>query len=58
MTQTNTLTERTWQIRDQMPDGSWSAERTVTLAQYRAEVDAAKVRALAIFRINAAKVQS
>lgn len=38
--------ERTWEIRD--IDGS--NPRTVTLAQYRAELDAAKVRAMAAAR--------
>ncbi len=43
-------TERTWKIRaiDR------SNPRTVTLAQYRAEIDTAKVRALAIFRASVA----
>lgn len=48
--------ERTWKIRDHMPDGSWGHEREVTLAQYRAEIDAAKKRALEIFKRNAAEV--
>lgn len=37
-------TERTWEISD--IDGS--NKRTVTLAQYRAEIDAAKVKATAV----------
>lgn len=44
-------TERTWEITDL--DGS--NRRTVTLAQYRAELDAAKIKAMAIF--NAAKAE-
>jgi hypothetical protein len=39
------MTERTWEISD--IDGR--NKRTVTLAQYRAELDAAKVKAQAIF---------
>lgn len=39
-------TEQTWEIRDI----GGSNPRTVTLAQYRAELDAAKVRAMAIFK--------
>jgi hypothetical protein len=42
------MQEREWQIADL--DGS--NIRTVTLAQYRAELDAAKARALAIHRQN------
>jgi hypothetical protein len=41
---------RVWEIYD--IDGS--NKRTVTLAQYRAEVDAAKVRAMAVF--NASRI--
>lgn len=37
------MAERTWEISD--IDGS--NKRTVTLAQYRAELDAAKVKSLA-----------
>lgn len=40
--------ERTWVISD--IDGK--NPRTVTLAQYRAELDAAKIRALEIHRRN------
>ena len=47
-------TDRTWIIRD--IDGK--NPREVTLAQYRAEVDAAKAKAEAIYRANAAKVRS
>ena len=40
------MAERTWKIRDQMPDGSWGPEYSVTLAQYlaknRASCDAAR----------------
>ena len=43
-----TTSERTWKIKD--IDGS--NERTVTLAQYLAEVKIAKVRALATYRAN------
>ena len=42
-------TEKTWEISD--IDGS--NKRTVTLAQYRAELDAAKAVALAIYRAKA-----
>ena len=42
-------TEKTWEISD--IDGSY--KRTVTLAQYRAELDAAKAVALAIYRAKA-----
>jgi len=45
--------ERTWEISDL--DGT--NKRTVTLAQYRAELDAAKTKALAIFRANAESVK-
>lgn len=41
-------TERTWEISD--IDGS--NKRTVTLAQYRAELDAAKIKAMAIHEAN------
>lgn len=44
--------ERTWQIADL--DGS--NRRTVTLAQYRAEVAAASERAKAIFRADVASL--
>ncbi len=47
---------QTWKIRDQLPNGKWGPEREVTLAQYRAELDAAHQRALAIHRANAATV--
>jgi hypothetical protein len=46
------VTERTWEISD--IDGS--NKRTVTLAQYRAEVDAAKKRAEAIHAANCATI--
>jgi hypothetical protein len=52
------MTERTWKIHDQMPDGSLGPEREVTLAQYRAELDANKAKAIAIYRANAEKVRS
>jgi len=39
-------TERTWEITDS--DGS--NKRTVTLAQYRAEIEAASKRAMEVFR--------
>jgi len=48
--------ERTWKIRDQLPTGEWGSEREVTLAQYRAEIDAANARALAIHQANVAAV--
>jgi hypothetical protein len=41
-----TKPEQTFQIRDALPSGKLGPERTVTLAQYRAEMDAAKARAL------------
>jgi hypothetical protein len=40
---TKPMTERTWEI-------TGSNRRTVTLAQYRAEINAAKIKALAIFK--------
>jgi hypothetical protein len=40
------MSERTWEITDL--DGS--NRRTVTLAQYRAEIDAARIEALGHFR--------
>jgi hypothetical protein len=51
-----TTAERTWKIRDQLPTGAWGPEREVTLAQYRAEVDAATSRARAIHQANVATV--
>jgi hypothetical protein len=52
------MTTRTWKIRDQMPDGSWGPEYTVTLEQFlaanRAKADAAK----AIHAANVARVRS
>jgi hypothetical protein len=48
------MSARTWEIRDQLPDGSWSDKRTVTLAQYRAEIEAAKERAMIAFRASLA----
>lgn len=47
-------TERTYEISD--IDGS--NKRTVTLAQYRAELDAAKAKALAIYRQSVKTVAS
>lgn len=47
------MTERTYEISD--CDGS--NKRTVTLAQYRAELDAAKKKALAIHARNIALVE-
>lgn len=47
-------TEKTWAIRDQMPDGSWGPERTVTLAQYRAEIEDRSAAAMRIFRAKLA----
>ena len=46
------MTERTWKIRNQLPDGTWGPEREVTLAQYRAEGDAAVKWALQVYRAN------
>lgn len=46
--------ERTWEIAD--VDGS--NKRRVTLVQYRAEIEAAKVRAMAIYNRNAASVKA
>lgn len=43
------MAERTWKIRDQLPNGKWGPERIVTLAQYRAEIAVAVVRAKAVF---------
>lgn len=50
------MNERTWKIRDQMPNGTWSAEREVTLAQYRAELVAAHLRAIHAYRANAERL--
>jgi hypothetical protein len=47
-------TERTWEISD--IDGR--NKRTVTLAQYRAEVDAAKAKARANYQANLRLVQA
>jgi len=47
------MANRTWKIRDQMPNGSWGPEREVTLEQYRAEIEAAKARAVEAFRRDA-----
>lgn len=47
------MTERTWQIRDQLPNGKWGPYREVTLAQYRSEIEAAKAKASAIFKADA-----
>jgi hypothetical protein len=47
------MTERTWEITDS--DGS--NRRTVTLAQYRAEIEAARTLAIETFRNNAAQIQ-
>ena len=46
--------EQTWEISN--IDGS--NKRTVTLAQYRAELEAAKVAAIAIHRANVAAVKA
>ena len=43
-------TQQTWKIRSQLPTGKWGPERTVTLVQYRAELDAAKAHAAAEFK--------
>lgn len=43
------MTERTWKIRDWDAQGRIGPEREVTLAQYRAELEAAKAKALAAF---------
>lgn len=48
---------RTWKIRDQLPNGQWGPYREVTLAQYRAEIEAAKRKAEAIHAANAATVR-
>lgn len=51
------MTEQTWKIRDQQPDGSWGPEREVTLEQYKAEVVSASKRAVETFKRNAASVR-
>ena len=51
------MADRTWKIRDQLPNGKWGPEREVTLAQYKAEVQAKSKKAMAIFKANAATVQ-
>ena len=48
------MTDRTWKIRDQMPDGSWGPEREVTLEQFKAENAAKAKRAVEIFRRGSA----
>lgn len=54
-----TAADRTWTIRDwNRETQSYDAPRDVTLAQFRAEVEAKKARALEIFRANAAKVEA
>jgi hypothetical protein len=47
-----TKTQKTWKIRDQLPNGKWGPEREVTLAQYRQEIEARKAKAIDIFRAN------
>ena len=47
------MSERTWKIRDQLPNGKWGPEREVTLEQYRAEIAAAAKRAKEIFKRDA-----
>lgn len=51
-------TPRTWKIRDQLPDGSFGPERSVTLEQYREEVAAKSRRAIEIFQRNAAAARA
>lgn len=48
------MAEKIWIIRDIDGKNPWN----VTLAQYRAEVDAAKAKAMEIFRRNAATVRN
>lgn len=43
------MTERTWKIRDQLPNGKWGPEREVTLARYKAEIAAREETAKKIF---------
>ena len=51
------MAERTWTIRDwNCESQSYEAPREVTLAQFKAENEAKRARALEIFRANAAKV--
>jgi hypothetical protein len=50
------MTDRTWKIRSQMPDGSWGPYRTVTLEQYLAEIAAASAEARAIHTANVAQI--
>ena len=44
--------QRTWKIRDQMPDGSWGPEREVTLEQFLTESKAKSEKAREIFRAS------
>jgi hypothetical protein len=46
------MTERTWEITD--IDGT--NKRTVTLAEYRAEIDAAKAKAEKIYRDGVSEI--
>jgi hypothetical protein len=50
------MREKTWTIRDQMPDGSWGPEREVTLAQYLAETRQRADHAKAVFAKAAASL--
>lgn len=44
-----TRTDRKWTIRDQMPDGTWGPERSVTLAEFQTDHKAKTTIALARF---------
>ncbi len=44
--------QRTWKIRDQMPDGKWGPEREVTIEQFLADNAAKAAAAREIFRRN------
>jgi hypothetical protein len=46
------MTERTWRIQDQLPNGEWGPEYEVTLAEYLAKTKAAQAKAMAIFKSN------
>ncbi len=48
--------QRTWKIRDQLPNGKWGEEYEVTLAEYRAKIEDAKAHAETVFKVGAAEV--
>ena len=49
--------QKTWEIRDQLPNGTWSEPRTVTLEQFKAESARKAKAALAVFRASVESVE-